>query len=163
MAKKIEEKLAIEHNRQPGCILLFLEGGFYRAYEHSALDAIKNLHEFKVSCRYYKSAGQRIACIGFPVASLAKFVSGNMVEQHEDLAIIKLSDSAIKTTEEEFSAWKEALPTTDEGSGPVPAQKQRGEIFQKILNFPIESRTPLQCMFFLAEIKNEISNSYGAV
>ena len=41
MSKKIEEKLAIEHNRQDGCILLFLEGGFYRAYEHSALDAIR--------------------------------------------------------------------------------------------------------------------------
>ena len=68
MAKRIEEKLAIERNRQSGCILLFVEGGFYRAYEHSALDAIKNLHEFKVTCRFYKAVGERVACIGFPVA-----------------------------------------------------------------------------------------------
>ena len=63
----VMKKLAIEKNRRSGCILLFLEGGFYRAYEHSALDAIKNLHEFKVTCRFYKAVGERVACIGFPV------------------------------------------------------------------------------------------------
>ena len=77
MSRKIEEKLAIERHRQEGCILLFLEGGFYRAYEHSALDDIKNLHDFKVTCRFYKAVGERVACVGFPVSSLAKFASGN--------------------------------------------------------------------------------------
>ena len=70
----MEEKLAIERHRQEGCILLFLEGGFYRAYEHSTLDAIKNLHDFKVTCRFYKAVGERVACVGFPLSSLAKFV-----------------------------------------------------------------------------------------
>lgn len=159
MGRKIEQKLETEVNRQKGTIILFAEGGFYRAYEHSAYDAIKNLHDFKVTCRFYKAANQRIACIGFPIASLAKFASGNMVEQHDDMAIISLSENAIMTTDEEFEAWKEALPTTDDAAGPVPSQKQKGDIFQKIINYPLESRTPLQCMIFLAEIKNELTGN----
>lgn len=158
MAKKIEEKLAIERNRQNGCILLFIEGGFYRAYEHSALDAIKNLHEFKVSCRFYKAVNERVACIGFPVTSLAKFANGNIVEQHDDMATIRLSENAIKTSDDEFSTWKEALPTSDDSAGPMPLQKHHGEVCRKILGFPIESRTPLQCMIFLTEIKSELMN-----
>ena len=118
MSRKIEEKLAIERHRQAGCILLFLEGGFYRAYEHSALDAIKHLHDFKVTCRFYKAVGERLACVGFPVSSLAKFASGNKVEQHEDMATITLSEGAVVTTDDEFLAWKEALPTTEDSSGP---------------------------------------------
>ena len=104
MSRKIEEKLAIERHRQEGCILLFLEGGFYRAYEHSALDAIKNLHDFKVTCRFYKAVGERLACVGFPASSLAKFANGNKGEQHEDMATITLSEGAVVTTDDEFLA-----------------------------------------------------------
>ena len=159
MSKKIEEKLAIERNRQSGCILLFVEGGFYRAYEHSALDAIKNLHDFKVTCRFYKAVNERVACIGFPITSLAKFANGNTIEQHDDMAVIRLSESAIKTSDDEFSTWKEALPTIDDSTGPMPSQKHYGEVYQRVLGFPIESRTPLQCMIFLAEIKNELMSN----
>ena len=77
MSWKMEEKLAIERHRQVGCILLFLEDGFYRAYGHSALDAIKNLHDFKVTSRFYKAVGERVAYVGFPLSSLAKFASRN--------------------------------------------------------------------------------------
>ena len=85
MSRNIEEKLSIERHRQAGCILLFLEGGFYRAYEHSALDAIKNLHDFKVTCRFYKAVGERVACVGFPVSSLAKFVITGTDYQNQKL------------------------------------------------------------------------------
>lgn len=156
MAKKINEKLSIEKNREHGSILLFLEGGFYRAYEHSAFEAIKNLHAFKVSCRYYKAVESRVACIGFPVTSLAKFANGNKVEQHDDMAVIKLSEGFQITSDDEFTAWKEALPTTEDSNGPIPSCKQRTEIYQKVMSFPIENRTPLQCMIFLAEIKSEL-------
>lgn len=156
MAKKISEKLSIENHREPGCILLFLEGGFYRAYEHSAFEAVKNLHDFKVSCRYYKAVEKRIACIGFPVTSLAKFANGNKIEQHDDMAIIRLHDEALMTSYEEFNSWKDALPTTEDAAGPVPAGKQKFEIYRKIVDFPIENRTPLQCMIFLAEIKSKL-------
>ena len=148
--------MSIEKNRQDGCILLFQEGGFYRAYECSALDAIKNLHEFKATCKYYKALNTSVVSIGFPVTSLAKFVKENVVEQNEDMAIIKLSDNAIKTSKDEFLAWKEALPKVNDSSGPIPSQRQISEIYQKIQNYPIESRTPLQCMIFLSEIKNEL-------
>ncbi len=156
MAKTIDEKICIERNRQLGCIIFFLEGGFYRAYEHSALDAIKNLHEFKVNCRFYKALNNRVVSIGFPVTSLVKFARGNKVEQHDDIATIILPSGAIRTSKEEFTAWKESLPTTEDLNGPVPSEKQRNELYHKIIKFPIESRSPLQCMLFLAELKNEL-------
>ena len=45
----LEQKLKMETEKNPRVILLFLEGGFYRAYEQSAFLAVKCLQNFKVT------------------------------------------------------------------------------------------------------------------
>lgn len=156
----LEQKLKMEAEKSPRVILLFLEGGFYRAYEQSAFLAVKCLQNFKVTCRHFKSVSSNVAMIGFPIASLAKFATGNMIEQREEMALLTLSDAQILPDASAFKSWKDALPTTtneDSNSGPRPAGKGVQDLLQRISSFPLESRTPLQCMIFLAEIKSILS------
>lgn len=154
----LEQKLRMDKERSPNVILLFAEGGFYRAYEHSAYCAVKYLHDFKVSCRFFKSVNQRVAMVGFPISSLVKFVSGNTVEQREDYAIIALREDLESIGEDDFVAWKDSQISTELEDVPKVSGRQKADILQRIQTFPLENRTPLQCMMFLAEIKSLLND-----
>lgn len=70
------------------------------------------LTELQGYVSYFKSVSSNVAMIGSPIASLAKFATGNMIEQREEMALLTLSDAQILPDASAFKAWKDALPTT---------------------------------------------------
>ncbi len=80
---QIKEILEIENHRTNDwtTIYLFAEGLFYRAYEWSAWLCCRYVNEFKVTRRELKNENGSIVFIGFPVASLSKFVPTGVVAE----------------------------------------------------------------------------------
>lgn len=156
---------------------LYREGGFYRAYEWSAWLFVRHVSDFKVTCRMIKSLEQPVSFIGFPLTSAGKFMpdgfqmtpnadgsmqvtfSQNMISDDVDPAALSV----------EFEMWKQALPVTEslknkkeradeESHFGVQVQPQSlTQIMQKVLAYPIESKSPMESMTFLAEIKKQLS------
>ncbi len=177
-----KDVLEIESKREtkPDCMkaFLFREGNFFRAYEWSAWLFFKHVYEFKVTCNMVKSLGQTLVFIGFPQTSAGKYiaselkltpVSDNMIEVAFPPSKIG-EEKTVEAMREEFKAWKEAIPVSEK-----PAKSKEGEtnafsvdkkaapqtltqIMQKILAYSIESKSPLDSMAFLAEVKQQLSS-----
>lgn len=103
MTKK--EILTFER-QNPGVIRLYLEGTFYRAYEQSAWALCSFVSPMKVSCSYVKSAGDYMASVGFPKASLAKWSAGRQFFELP-YKVAELSLQGTETIDDDaFTEWK---------------------------------------------------------
>lgn len=152
-------------------INLFKEGTFYRAYEWSAWLCVRYVHEFKTTRRLMKNTDESMVFIGFPVTSLQKFFGDDVAVNDDGSVSVSLrSDvfgegSSADTLAVEFSNWKQSVPLTenskkrlDEERNPATAGPQRlTDIMHDILSYPIESRTPMESMSFLSELKTRLS------
>lgn len=153
---------------------LYREGTFLRAYEWSAWLACRFLHDFKVSKRRFKGADEPVVYIGFPEGSLLKWLPEG-AEQHVaeenhlvlTLPELMLSDDA-ETIVQNYTEWHDAIPLTegkertrrDHGGEAPTADAEPATltaIMQRILAFPIESKSPLESMTFLAEVKQQLA------
>lgn len=175
---QLKDILEMENSRGGNLadIYLFVEGMFYRAYERSAWLCCRYLNEFKVTRRANKNSDESVVFIGFPVTSLSKFVpQGVAVEQGEGFAVLRLalenhpelSDTA--AAEEAFANWKNSVPAATVAAKKTSLQKdlknmsdgeprRMSEIMLSIMAFPIEQKTPMECMLFVADIKQRIAN-----
>ena len=156
---------------------LHREGTFIRAYDWSAWLACKYLHDFKVNKRTFKGIDEPVAYIGFPKTSLEKWIPEGAGQRLEDekYLVVTLPELMITDTYETMAAayndWKDALPLTESNPG---LRKKGGckdvcmpeadnapitltTIMQRILAFPIESKSPLESMAFLADIKQRLA------
>ena len=167
---KLSEILSIEAQRQEAAerfvIHLFQEGSFLRAYEWSAWLCCRYLNSFKVTRRAIKGTDDTMTFIGFPVTSLEKYSSSDCeISVLEDKRIeIVLSQSLVKDElkADDFENWKQSVPLTEskqkEQSSLQPAVSiSLTGIMQRILAFPIERKSPIDCMTFMAEIKQQIA------
>ncbi len=165
---------------------LYREGSFMRAYEWSAWLFVKYVSDFKVSNRQIKSLGQPIAMIGFPPTSMGKFVpeSAQLTPAADGSVTIVLPATLIADDVEpqvllsEFAEWKQALPVTESNSskkerernmlpaGGVPENKSSSagtpstltSVMQRIMAFPVETKSPVESMLFLSEIRMQLAN-----
>ena len=174
---QLKEILETERNRNGDIlgIYLFAEGMFYRAYEWSAWLCVRYVNEFKVTRRDLKNnEGESVVFIGFPIASLNKFLPEDAtVEQAEGHLRVhlpmeskpELADEA--AMQEAFGNWKSSIPVAvtkkgglrDEMRGPGgEAPRHMSEIMLSIVGFPIEQKTPIECMTFLAQLKQQIAS-----
>ena len=158
---------------------LWKEGTFLRCYDWSAWLACRYLHEFKVSKRVFKGIDEAVAYIGFPETSLTKWLpegAEQRVEGEKHL-VIRLTDAMmtdeLETMQVAYTEWKEAIPLTEAnpgirkrsegkafGLGDDPPQSLPAtltSIMQRILAWPIESKSPLESMAFLADVKHQIA------
>lgn len=161
-------------------IYLYAEGSFLRAYEWSAWMCVRYIYKFSVTKRLIKSIDEPMVFVGFPITSLQKFIpEGSSCEQlNEKLVVITLSEQMMPVGEgvqdvmaQDFLNWKQSIPlkeskdrnkdttegekASDAGIEGVPRLTQ---IMQRVLAFPIEQKSPLDCMIFLADIKKQIAS-----
>lgn len=175
----IKEILEFEASREgeemQRSIHLFQEDSFYRAYEWSAWLMCCYIHEFKVTHRRMKGVEQTVSLIGFPVTSLNKWLSDNF-ERHEvgdkhimyRLAADALSDiSEGETAGNAFESWKARQPIVENPSKAVAANAATAfvpvsltAVAQRIMSFPIEAKSPIECYQFLSEIKQQLAMLY---
>lgn len=155
-------------------IRLYGDGSFYRAYEWSAWLCCRYVRQNKVTRRQVKLLGGDVVYIGFPRTSLPKYVleGAEAVENADGTVVLRLPEPLFPPENErgtlpaDFGAWRERVPMSEtktahkmekenEMRQPVQPVSPTG-IMQQVLAFPIESRTPIDCMLFLAEIKGKL-------
>lgn len=156
---------------------LYQEGSFYRAYEWSAWLCHRFIQKFKVTHRQLKGIEDSVLFIGFPVTSLEKYFGMfSCKEVSEKSKNIFLSSSIIPEDMElemmqtDYDAWKSSIPLTvnnakkdnieaDSQAKTFPQMSSHTltSIMQQILAFPLEQKTPIECMLFVAETKQNLA------
>ncbi|MBQ7181595.1 MAG: hypothetical protein IJR87_09930 [Bacteroidaceae bacterium] len=155
------------------------EGTFLRAYDWSAWLCCRYLHDFKVNKRQFKGIDEAVAYIGFPETSLTKWLpegAEQRVESEKHL-VLTLPEVMVSDPPENlvaaYTEWKEAIPLTESNPG---LRKNGGgkdagldealsgvapttltTIMQRVLAWPIESKSPMESMAFLADVKHQIA------
>lgn len=76
----IKDILHEERSRESGMLVLFLEGKFWKAYEHSAY-ILTMLYNFKPSKRFIKLVGEEVISVGFPTEQLPKYLANAVLEE----------------------------------------------------------------------------------
>ena len=183
---KISEILEVEKQREDAAawnvIHLFKEGGFYRAYEWSAWlmvsvaysDEVRKENTdrkpLSVSRKKTRSGDGDFAFVGFPLKSMEKFIPYHT-------GFVPVSDSQIDVTvelppmdmemsygnlKEAFEAWKESLPVSEDkpkrdGADTARSPRSLTGIMQQVLSYPLESKTPLENIAFIGELKRELA------
>ncbi len=173
----IEKERELVQSGQVRDLHLHREGTFIRAYDWSAWLACRYLHDFKVNKRTFKGIYEPVAYIGFPETSLEKWIPEGAEQRVEDEKhmVVTLPELMVSDTYETltaaYSEWKETLPLAESNPG---VRKKSGSkddgmpkadevpvtlttIMQRILAFPIESKSPLESMVFLADIKQRLA------
>lgn len=141
-------------------IHFYREGVFYKAYEKSAYLFVTHVKPFMVKKLFVKSVNQEVVSIGFPTNSLRNYFAADKIQEKDNEAEVPL-DVAVNLSD--FESWRENVAVTpakeqsakvnSRTSIPVDASENERTIVMKIKTFPIEVKTPLECMVFLSELK----------
>ena len=158
---------------QCAAIHLFREGTFYRAYEWSAWLCVRYFTELKITHRLLKG-GNDIVFVGFPLTSLDRYTPQGatvLPSGDKNVEMVLPADAFALGTDvvslwKDFEDWKQCQPLTDASKkkveeGRVEAEKNAHprltDVMLRILAYPIEQHSPMECMQFLAETKQQIS------
>ena len=156
-------------------IYLWPDGTFYRAYEWSAWLCVRYIRQFKVTKRVFKAIKSDMLFIGFPQTSLEKFKPETaIIKESEDKCVILLLPETMvtpdkdSTLENDYQNWRDTVPFADgkDKKSPeqsLPTRAATGSvsmtgIMKHILEFPVESHSPIDCMLFLVDVKKELSS-----
>ena len=168
-------QIEIERNTLEQCtaIHLFREGTFYRAYEWSAWLCQRFFPELKVTHRLLKS-GDDIVFVGFPLTSIDRYTPQGATiaptgENSIDIILpadVLPADAKTEMLAGDFTNWIQSQPLTEASKKKVEesrveaarnAHPRLTDVMLRILAFPIEQRSPMECMVFLADMKKQIS------
>ena len=180
---KLEEIIKTEKSRSDprtfSQIHLFLEGAFLRAYEQSAWlmsrYAAADLQPKKHKTR--QTTDGTFVFVGFPLTSLDKYRPEHSqdIPFDESHFILDLPADTFpqELTKElfdsDFERWKTEIAVTDnkngktdktiseatEGQSALPLRLT--DIMQEILAYPLESKSPIETMVFVSELKKKLS------
>lgn len=168
--EKESQRTALE---QCSVIHLFKEGTFYRAYEWSAWLCVHYFTELKVTHRVMKS-GEDIVFVGFPLTSLERYMPAGADAQPDGEAGIDVAlpaatfppEATPETLQAAYANWKQAQPLTEASKKRQEAEKSMAgrnahprltDVMLRILAYPVEQHSPMECMAFLSDVKQQIS------
>ena len=143
-------------------IHFYREGVFYKAYERSAYIFVTRIKPFMVKRLFVKCVNREVVSIGFPTNSLRSYFAADKITEKDNEAEVIL-DTAIVPTD--FEKWREGIAMTPaketivkNKDTHITSEAVGGDelIVTKIKTFPIEVKTPLECMIFLSELKKTL-------
>lgn len=143
-------------------IRLVKSGGFYRAYNHSAWLFQSCITQYKVIRKYAKSLEDNIYYIGFPEKNLFDNIGDRVSNKTEYGFDIILKDEEIPN-EENYEAWKLSVETVDSSKADYFSLNLTGreaeiEAMRMIRQFPLESKSMVECVVFLSELRKLLNN-----
>lgn len=183
---KLEEIIKTEMSRSDSRtfsrIHLFREGSFLLAYEQSAW-LMSRYAAAELNPKRHKTkqtADGTFVFVGFPLTSLDKYRPVNSQDVPSDESHIILDLPADTFPEEvtkelydaDFERWKKEIALTDnknsktdkaltdsqrdtDGHALVPLRLT--DIMQEIMAYPLESKSPIETMVFVSELKRKLS------
>ena len=161
-------------------IHLLQEGSFWIAYERSAFRFVRTVKPYKVKKKMIKTVGCEVVSLGFPLKALYGIISEGgleIVERTDKRITLRAPDPL---TDEDFDLWKaesevfipksklqpELNPNENAYEMKTPSNAVTSVsgalmvIVHHIRNFSVENSTPMDCMFFVAELKRQIRETY---
>lgn len=148
--------LHAEAQKEKHTIILYPEGIFYKAYEHSAWLACLTLGQFLTKKKFIKKVGRDVISIGFPKTSLGKRIGGRKTELHDDIVMVFLNqDESEMIAECDYNKWKDSIDSITDANQEV--RLSENDLISQIRDFPIESKTPIECMIFLSHLKQNLT------
>ena len=132
--------------------------------------------EFKLTHRAIKNSDDTFVYLGFPIESLSKYLPDVQLQLDEDEhQLIELSPGTLPEVgaeqwQTDFGHWKQSVPLTEAAKKQKLQRLRQDEeteafgtglhcmsgVLKEILAFPLERKSPLECMQFLMEIKQHI-------
>lgn len=147
----ISEILKIE-DANTGSINLFKEGIFWRVYQKSAYLFTKYIKELKVLKKFYKNVNREVVYAGFPDTILPKIQE---LAQSKGLKFEKSNDKHCNISgfeiDNDFEEWFQSLTLFQNTN-------KYDKIINKIRNYPVIGKTPLETQQFLIELQNEFND-----
>ena len=142
-------------------IILHKEGLFIRVYERSAYLFVKHIKAYNLTKKFYKNVKQEVVYLGFPQSSFSKIEAickeNNLTVKEEKNQII--IEGLANFTEEEFINWKNNIALIESESvakNPHSHSIKENKIIEKLRNFSVISKTPIECQAFIVELQNEL-------
>ena len=157
-------------------IILLREGIFWKAYEKSAYAFHHQIQPYKLTKKHVPSVNGELVSLGFPTGVTDNLLSGRKVLLSEDYKMIIESESIDIAA---FEAWKEQIPlmppivkdgvaregmvtmTRTPHLATLPHTTDVVRIIENIKLFNLESKTPVECMLFLMDIKKQLAEQEG--
>lgn len=149
---KIADIIKIEDNIN---IFLHNEGLFWRAYEYSAYAFIKSIKQYNAKKKFVKIVNSNIVFIGFPDSTLPNILDlckqkGFAVNKNDKSITIEL-----KTKKDGYVKWKNDIEIADNNK----IKKNDGKLIERIVSFPLATKTPMEAQQFLYELQIEINGN----
>ena len=138
----------------------YRNGVFLVAYEQSAYLFHRFVHQYKVSRRTGKAVATDVVSIGFPQAIVNSLFEGRTCEENNGAIVVALHDDE-SYTDAEFAEWRAGVPLAAPTSRVKKSKSSKGvddniDIIERIREFPLDNRTPIECMLFLSELKHSL-------
>ena len=151
-----------ENEKPPQTIRLVKSGEFYRAYNHSAWLFQCCITEHKVMRKFIKAMKCDIYYLGFPEKSLVNNIGERKFVKTDMGYDVELSPEEMPD-EEGYETWKastrtEASSKGDYNSLPLAGNAAEREVIRQLREFPIESKSMLECTIFLAGLRKLLNN-----
>lgn len=159
-------------------VRLFQDNTFWRAYDWSAWLLVKFFPSLKITKRQYKNIDDTTVFVGFPITSLQKFTpEGASVQAIDDKTVAVTlpenlfpEDADIAALQEDYKNWKQGVPASDNSKKEYDGEKsvvveghpiRLTDIMRKIMKFPIEQKSFIECTNFLIEVKKDLIEIIG--
>lgn len=159
----IQEMVRFENTSPAGTIRLVKCGEFYRAYNHSAWLFHTCITEYKVIRKYVKALSEDVYYIGFPEKSLFGNIGSRKSEKTDYGFDIILEVNEIPDDSGYFE-WKDTIKTEQSSKSeffslPRSINDLEREVIKKLKEFPVESKSMIECAVFLSELRKLIMTS----
>lgn len=157
------EVIKFENEAPANTIRLVKSGEFYRAYNHSAWLFQCCITEHKVMRKYIKSLKTDIYYIGFPEKSLFNNIGERKSTKTEYGFDIELMEFEVPD-EDAYETWKTTIETEQSSKGdfhslPLAGADAEREVIKLLRDFPLESKTMIECTVFLSELRKLLNNN----
>lgn len=139
-------------------IRLIKSGEFYRAYNRSAWLFNVFINEYKVTRKFLKQMNRQIYYIGFPEKSLFSTI-GDYNSTKTELGFDIELQTEMLPSDEDYEAWTQLVQTepasrSDYNALPLTGAPAEREVLRRLRECPLESMTMVECVRFLAELRN---------
>lgn len=159
----IAEKIKYSADRTK--FTLYKEGLFYKCYNEDAMVFVQRVRAYKISSKFVKSIGAEVLSLGFPVSEVEK---GNLTllsiseaigaesYNEESHGIVFSLKADIKQYYDVFQA--EIINVKELNAEKVSDNDTANSknLVKKIQEFDLANHTPMQCIVFIQELKNQI-------
>ncbi len=154
--------IQFEESAPPNTVRLIKSGEFYRAYNHSAWLFQSCIARYKVMRKFIKSLKCDIYYIGFPEKSLMSNVGNRRTAKTDYGYDVELLPNELPS-EEGYETWKATVETAPSSQGeynslPLAGVAAEREVIRRLRDFPLESKSMIECAVFVAELRKLLNN-----